>query len=203
MNTPGVSATPPPKKPAPNALPGWYVAARMKPFARMILGGGHQLDLDLENDWGDPWVQRTIAWRMQLAALSNRIYPIAGLHCYDEPGLTWWPIKGKDGKNIELNPFAIPHQLEEFTKSTGKKLPAGKFADPAQLYAKQMDDWLAFRDMRMKYLEQAWVATVWGTESAEPRFLTINQVSSSYAPATTTDGVDSRQNRSYKVVSGH
>src|SRR5262249_46254805 len=44
-----------PKKPVPNALPEWYVAARMKPFGRMILGGGHQLDLDLENDWGDPW----------------------------------------------------------------------------------------------------------------------------------------------------
>ncbi len=65
----------------------------MKPYALCVLGGGHQLDLDLHNDWGDPWVQRSIAWRMQLDALTNRIYAIAGLHCFDEPGLTWWPTQ--------------------------------------------------------------------------------------------------------------
>jgi hypothetical protein len=174
----------------------------MRPFARMVLGGGHQLDLDLENDWGDPWVQRTVAWRMQLAALSNRLYPIAGLHCYDEPGLTWWPMK-KDGKVVETNPFVIPHQLDEFTRLTKKKMPVGKFADVGPKYAGMMDDWLAFSDLRMKYLEQAWYATVWGTDSVAPGMATINQVSSSYSPGNATDGVDSRQNRPYRIVSGH
>jgi hypothetical protein len=192
-----------PRRPKPGDIAEWYVEARMKPFARMILGGGHQLDLDLENDWGDPWVQRTIAWRMQLAALSNRIYPIAGLHCYDEPGLTWWPIKDDAGKVIEINPFAVPHQLDEFTRLTKKKMPAGKFADAGPKYAGMMDDWLDFMDLRMKYLEQAWYATRWGTESAAPGMTTINQPSSSYAPGDTTDGVDSRQNRPYAILSGH
>jgi len=192
-----------PRRPKPGDLAEWYVEARLRPFGRMILGGGHQLDLDLENDWGDPWVQRTIVQRMQLAALSNRIYPIAGLHCYDEPGLTWWPIKGKDGKVIETNPFAIPHQLDEFTKLTKKKMPAGTFAESGPKYAGMMDDWLDFMDLRMKYLEQAWYATRWGTESAAPGMATINQPSSSYAPGDTTDGVDSRQNRPYAIVSGH
>jgi hypothetical protein len=192
-----------PRRPKPGDLAEWYVEARMKPFGRMILGGGHQLDLDLENDWGDPWVQRTIAWRMQLAALSNRIYPIAGLHCFDEPGLTWWPIKDKDGKVIETNPFVIPHQLDEFTRLTKKKMPEGRFADIAPKYAGMMDDWLDFMDLRMKYLEQAWYATRWGTDSVAPWLKTINQPSSSYAPADTTDGVDSRQNRPYAIVSGH
>jgi hypothetical protein len=191
------------RRPKPGDTAEWYVEARMRPFARMVLGGGHQLDLDLENDWGDPWVQRTIAWRMQLAALSNRLYPIAGLHCYDEPGLTWWPMKDAAGKVIETNPFMIPHQLEEWEKKTGMKLPHGKFADAGPKYAAVMDDWLNFMDFRMKYLEQAWYATVWGTESAAPSMATINQVSSSYAPADTTDGVDSRQNRPYRIVSGH
>src|SRR5262249_10305038 len=49
-----------PRRPAPKDRAEAYVAARMTPYARMILGGGHQLDLDLRNDWGDPWVQRTI-----------------------------------------------------------------------------------------------------------------------------------------------
>jgi hypothetical protein len=192
-----------PRRPKPDDIAEWYVAARMKPFARMVLGGGHQLDLDLENDWGDPWVQRTIAWRMQLAALSNRIYPIAGLHCFDEPGLTWWPIKDKDGKILDTRPFVIPHQLDELTRLTKKKMPEGPFSETGPKYAGMMDDWLDFMDLRMKYLEQAWHATVWGTESAAPWMATINQVSSSYAPGDTTDGVDSRQNRPYKIVSGH
>jgi hypothetical protein len=192
-----------PRRPKPGDTAEWYVEARMKPFGRMILGGGHQLDLDLENDWGDPWVQRTIAWRMQLAALSNRIYPIAGLHCYDEPGLTWWPIKDDKGKVIETNPFVIPHQLDEFTRLTKKKMPVGKFAETGPKYAGMMDDWLDFMDLRMKYLEQAWYATRWGTDSVAPWMATINQPSSSYAPGDTTDGVDSRQNRPYAIVSGH
>jgi hypothetical protein len=192
-----------PRRPRPGDPAEWYVEARTKPFARMVLGGGHQLDLELVNDWGDPWVQRTIAWRMQLAALSNRLYPIAGLHCYDEPGLTWWPIKDQAGKVLELNPFIIPYQLDEFTRLTHKKMPVGKFAEIGPKYAGMMDDWLAFAEMRMKYLEQAWYATRWGTESAAPHFATINQVSSSYAPGDTTDGVDSRQNRAYQIVSGH
>ena len=36
-----------------------------------------------------------------------------------------------------------------------------------------------------------------------PGMATINQPSSSYATGTVTDGVDSRQNRAYQIVSGH
>jgi hypothetical protein len=191
------------RPPAANDPAEGYLAARMKPYVRMVLGGGHQLDLELVNDWGDPWVQRTILWRMQLAALSNRIHPIAGLHCFDEPGLTWFPTQDVEGYKADINPFSIPHQLEEFEKLTGKRMPAGPFSYTGPQYAERMEDWLAFMDMRMKYLEQAWHATVMGTESAAPRFSTINQVSSSYAPGTTTDGVSSQQNRPYDIVSGH
>ncbi|HUT59463.1 MAG TPA: hypothetical protein VNA25_16560, partial [Phycisphaerae bacterium] len=186
-------ATLAPRKPTPDDPASSYVAARSKPFQRMVLGGGHQLDLVLENDWGDPWVQRAVVWRMQLAALSNRMYPMAGLHCYDEPGLTWW----------NGSPYIIPHQLEEFKKLTGKDMPAGPGAEVLSQYAKMMDDWIAFLDMRMKYLEQCWYGTVWGTKCVRPDFITINQVSSSYAPSDTTDGVDSRQARPYDVVCGH
>ncbi len=202
MYVTGDLATLHPRRPKPGDIAEWYVEAGTRPFARMVLGGGHQLDLDLHNDWGDPWVQRTIAWRMQLAALSNRIYPIAGLHCYDEPGLTWWPVTDDKGKVIDTNPFVVPHQLDEFTRLTKKKMPEGPFSLTGPKYAGMMDDWLAFTDMRMKYLEQAWYATVWGTSSVAP-FQTINQVSSSYSPGNTTDGVDSRQARPYSIVSGH
>ena len=192
-----------PRQPKTGDLAESYVAASMKPFSRMVLGGGHQLDLDLENDWGDPWVQRAVIWRMQLAALSNRLYPIAGSHCYDEPGLTHWPIKDADGKVTGMNPFAIPYQLDEFTRLTGKSMPYGSFDDVCREYAKDEDAFLAFMDMRMQYLEQCWYGTVYGTDSVVPQFTTINQVSSSYAPGDITDGVDVRQNRPYRVVCGH
>lgn len=193
----------PVRKPAPNDIADAYVAARMKPYVRMVLGGGHQLDLDLENDWGDPWVQRAIVWRMHLAALSNRLYPLAGLQCYDEPGLTWWPFKDPNGKVTAMNPFSIPHQIDEFAKLTGKQIPLGPFDQTGPKYATMMEDWLGFMSMRMKYLEQAWHATVWGTKSVHPAFETLNQVSGSYAVGDTTDGVDSRQARAYSIVSGH
>ncbi|MGB2824281.1 MAG: hypothetical protein WBF17_25125, partial [Phycisphaerae bacterium] len=177
-----------PRAPKSGDLAESYVAGRMRPFALMVLGGGHQMDLETVNDWGDPWVQRACIWRLNLAALSDRIYPMAGLHCYDEPGLTWW--KG--------SPYAIPHQVQEFKKLTGKDIPR----QPARGF-EMLADWIAFLDMRMKYLEQCWNATVWGTRAVAPSFETVNQVSVSYAPGDTTDGVDCRQSRAYSLISGH
>lgn len=192
-----------PRAPQAGDLAESYVAGASKPYTLMVLGGGHQLDLQMENDWGDPWVQRAIVWRMQLSALSNRIYPIAGHHVFDEPGLTWWPTRDAAGKQIDANPFAIPHQVEEFKKLTGKDIPVGLLTETFPKYAPMMDDWLAFAELRMKYLEQAWWASVWGAKSVAPKFNVVNQVSSSYAPHDVTDGVDSRQNRPYEIISGH
>ncbi|MHB0934800.1 MAG: WD40 repeat domain-containing protein [Armatimonadota bacterium] len=178
----------------PGDLAEGYVQARMKPFAVTILGGGFQMDIDKANDWGDPWVQRAAIWRMNLGALTNRIYPIAGLHAYDEPLLTRW---------YEDNPFAVPHQVEEFEKLAGVKMPAGPLKETITKYAPMMDNWLAFNDMRMKYLEQSGHAVVWGTDAVAPHFATINQTSNSYLPGFVTEGVDGRMNRPYHIISGH
>ncbi|MFW6060607.1 MAG: WD40 repeat domain-containing protein [Phycisphaeraceae bacterium] len=180
-----------------------YVRAGMRPYARMVLGGGHQLDLKLRNDWGDPWVQRAVAWRMNLTGLAYRHYPLRGLHVFDEPGLTWWPIVDSDGEQLGASPFSIPHQIEEFKKRTGVEMPDGTFQKTLPKYKDMMDDWLAFMDMRMKYLEQAWYASVWGTRSVHESFRALNQVSSSYAAGGVTDGVDSRQARPYELVGAH
>ena len=82
-------------------------------------------------------------------------------------------------------------------------MPDGPFALTGPKLAGRMDDWTDFMEQRQKYLEQAWNATRWATDSVDPRFTTINQVSSSYAPGDTTDGVDTRQDRPYDVLSGH
>ncbi len=120
-----------------------YIAARMKPFAMCVMGGGHQLDLRLENDWGDPWVQRSVLWKMSLAALSDRIYPMAGIHAFDEPGLTWWPVS--PGKHP--NAFAIPSHLEDFKRRTGKEMPYGEWEETVPQYKARVDDFMDFVDI--------------------------------------------------------
>jgi len=193
-----------PRVPQPGDKAEWFVEARIKPYPLAVLGGGHQLGLDIHNDWGDPWVQRAIVWRLNLAALSNRLYPMAGMHCFDEPGLTWWPLRhDENGRPADGEAFAIPHQLEEFEKLTGKKIPSGKFLDVVPQLVNRLDDWGDFLDLRLKYLPQAWWASRWGTEAVHPAFATINQLSSSYSPANTTDGVDGRQSVPYEIVCGH
>ena len=180
-----------------------YVAARLKPYSMTVMGGGHQLDLDLKNDWGDPWVQRAVSWKMSLAALSNRLYPSAGLSAFDEPGLTWWRFYGADGKVAGLNPFSVPAQVEDFRRLTGKRLPTGTLADTMPRYEAILDTWIDFVAMRLGYLEQAWWAAVTAVEQVHAAFTTINQVASSYAAGVVTDGIDNRMNRPYQVVNGH
>lgn len=192
-----------PRTPAPGDLAEAYVAAGMKPYTLMVLGGGHQLDLELRSDWGDPWVQRAVIWRTQLAALSNRIYPIGGLQMYDEPGLTHWPIMDEDGEMIGMNPFAVPHQLREFERLTGVKMPVGPLDETVTQYKPMLDKFVQFITMRLKYLEQTSSAITWATDSVHSDFGVLNQMSSSYAAGTVADGVDGRQARPFDVISGH
>ena len=131
-----------PRKPTATDAADAYVAARMKPFALCVFGGGHQLDLDLHNDWGDPWVQRSIAWRMQLNALSNRIYPIAGLHCFDEPGLTWWPTQAgrrRQGRHQPVRRAAPARRVHRSAPARSCRKGRSRFTGPK--FAEHMDDW--------------------------------------------------------------
>ncbi|MGO8997756.1 MAG: WD40 repeat domain-containing protein [Polyangiaceae bacterium] len=191
------------RKPGLDDIMERYVAARMKPFAMCVMGGGHQMNLDPKNDWGDPWVQRAVTWKMGLATLTNRLYPSAGIQAFDEPGLTWWPFFGPDGKKVSSSPFSVPTQVQDFLKLTGKEIPKGPLAQTMPRYAGMMGTWIDFVSMRLKYLEQAWWASVSAVDQAHAPFLTINQLASSYSSGNVTDGVDSRMNRPYRVLSGH
>ena len=203
-----------PRVPMPDDLAESYLAARMKPLERTALGddmqaqldkankwgGGHQLDMDLKNDWGDPWVQRSIAWRMQLSALSNRIYPMAGIHAFDGPALTHWPYEALPGHPADLSPYAVPVELDDFAALTGVHLPEGQFNLVGTQYAKLRDPFLQFMEMRLQYMEQTWTAAVWGTDSVNPSFTTINLQMSGTMPSHTIDGLDSRENRPFSII---
>ena len=176
-----------------------YIAARMKPFAMCVMGGGHQMDLRLENDWGDPWVQRAVIWKMRLAALSDRIYPMAGIHAFDEPGLTWWP--SRPGRIPRLR---HPRRIWRTSSvSPARTMPYGEWEDTVPQYKARVDDFMEFVDMRLKYLQQAWYGSVWGVDVVHAPFTTINQMASSYSPGNVIDGVDTRMELPYRVVSGH
>jgi len=187
------------RQPKPGDLVEEYIAGRMKPFSMAVMGGGHQLDLQLINDWGDPWVQRAVIWKMSLATLSNRIYPMAGMHAFDEPGLTWWPVK----EGTQPNAWCIPAHLEEFKKLTGKEMPYGAYEETMPMYKPRVNDFMDFVEMRLKYLQQAWYGSVWGVDVVNPNFTTINQMAASYSPGNVTDGVDTRMDAPYRVLSGH
>ena len=60
------------------------------------MSGGHQMDLRMECDWSDPYALQGGEARVVNQALQDRTLPnCAGVHFYDEPGLSWW----KDPKN--------------------------------------------------------------------------------------------------------
>ena len=191
------------RKPGPDDIMERYIAARMKPFSMTVMGGGHQMDLDQKNDWADPWIERAVVWKMGLAALSNRLYPSAGLHAFDEPGLTWWPFFGADGKKVGANPFCVPVHVQELVKLGGRPMPTGPIADTITQYKGMISTFIDFLTLRLKYLEEAWWAAVSATDEVHPEFITINQLASSYARGLVTDGVDNRMNRPYRVLSGH
>ena len=191
------------RKPGLDDIMERYVAARMKPFAMCVMGGGHQMNLDPKNDWGDPWVQRAVTWKMGLATLTNRLYPSAGIQAFDEPGLTWWPFFGPDGKKVSSQPLLRPHSGAGLSEAHREEIPKGPLAQTMPRYAGMMGTWIDFVSMRLKYLEQAWWASVSAVDQAHAPFLTINQLASSYSSGNVTDGVDSRMNRPYRVLSGH
>ena len=207
-----------PRPPAPLDPTEAYVAARMRPFARTVLavnqqakldkaniwGGGHQLDMELENDWGDPWVQRSVVWRMQLSALSNRLYPLAGLHVFDAAALSHWrypAIPGVSGD--DTSPYAIPHQMDEFAEKTGVKMPANMFPAVATQYYPILESWLDFMAMRQQYMEQSWNAAAWGANSVHAAFATTNEQMSGTMPGHAQDGLDTRENRPFPIIMSH
>ena len=174
------------------------LAARIRAYSECVMGGGHQMDLQLINDWGDSWVQRAVLWKMSLATLSNRLYPSMGIHAYDEPGLTWWPYPPG-----QLNPFAIPPEVAEFKHVTGKDMPLVALDNAFQTYHANPSDFEDFVQYRPKFLQQAWTGSKWAVDAVNPNFITINQLASAYAVGDVADGVDAQMDKSYDVCSGH
>lgn len=98
-----------------------------------LMGGGHQHDLKLSNDWSDPNVYIGAIQRGVERAFAFRTMPNAiGAHLHDEPGLTWLPhprLKGPDGKPM-LSPHDIPYQQAAFKRASTGICPLSTASTP-------------------------------------------------------------------------
>jgi hypothetical protein len=161
-----------------------------------LMGGGHQHDLRLSNDWSDPQVYVGAIQRGIDRAFSFRTLPNAiGAHLHDEPGLTW-------RKNPHTGVFGaqdIPEQRVAYERAFGREaLWADRVAveDPAQ-YAQ----WTEQNDFKLGFMDAFWKASNDAIARLKPGYLPVTQ--SQYAWWALYDGYYFNVARSMPVISGH
>jgi len=161
----------------------------------MVLGGAHQLDGNLLNDWSDPAVMREGRLRASREALKDRTAPnCIGVHFYDEPGLTWntHPI------TKEFNPYNIAAQDRAWQAMYG--------ADPQQYYTVKddpaaMQRWRAMNSWKQGIMEACWKEVSSGVRQVRPDWLTATQTM--YGWDAFSDGYYFNIARQLPVINGH
>lgn len=160
----------------------------------MALGGAHQLDGNLNNDWSDPWVLREGRLRASREALKDRTSPnCVGVHFYDEPGLTW----NEHPVTKEFNPYNIAAQDRAWK---------GMFGEDAQQYFQVKDDaararWRAMNVWKQGFMEACWKEVSAGVRAVRPDWLTATQTM--YGWDAFSDGYYFNIARQLPVINGH
>jgi hypothetical protein len=175
---------------------GNLIRAGVDYMCNCTMSGGHQMDLRQECDWSDPLVIRGGTRRVVRQAFQDRTRPnTAGVHFYDEPGLTWRkdPATGKD------TPQGIPSQLRSFEAAFGKPPP-----DYRKLNPKDPEDvrrWAHWARWKLGFMDAAWQDAQFGIRAVRPDYLSVTQ--SQYGWSAFTDGYYFNVVRSLPVISGH
>ena len=154
------------------------------------LGGAHQIDMRLECDWSDPYVLGGGVARASRQAFANRTAPnAAGVHLYDEPGLTW----------IGGTPHNIPAQMRAYRAAFDRDLPSYKEfqADDPQQWAQ----WMHWGRWKQSFMQAAWKLCTFGITYANPDFMSA--VQSVYGWNSYTDGYYFTIAKDMPVISGH
>jgi hypothetical protein len=167
-----------------------------------LMGGGHQHDLRLQNDWSDPYVYLGAVQRGVDRAFAFRTMPNAiGAHLHDEPGLTWAVhpfMKDKDGKPV-MNDHDIKQQREAYVRAYGEEpIWANEFdaKDPAKLAA-----WVKMNDFKLGFMDAFWKSSEQALRRFKPGYLAVTQ--SQYGWSALYDGYYFNVARSMPVISGH
>ncbi len=160
-----------------------------------LMGGGHQFDLKMTNDWSDPNVYIGAVQRGMNRAFAFRTMPNAiGAHLYDEPGLTYGA-----GHNGEFGPWDIPTQRNAYKFAFNKEQmwhDEVKPNDPAN-----MAQWQQTTDFRLGFMDAFWKASNDALRRLKPGYLVATQ--SQYGWWALFDGYYFNVARSLPVISGH
>lgn len=160
-------------------------------------GGGHQLGLRTECDWSDPYsILAGLGGKAGRVALTHsKDQNSAGVHLYDEPGLTWH----KHPKTGDWTPHGIPAQLRSYQSAFGVT-PLEYFeVDPKN--PEQVARWRQWALWKLSLMEAAWRLARFEVEWVNPSLLTLTQ--SQYGWSAFTDGYYFNVVRSLPLICGH
>ncbi len=160
------------------------------------MSGGHQMDLRMECDWSDPYVVQGGTARVVQRAFKDRTRSnAAGVHFYDEPGLTWW----KHPKTGEMTPHNIPAQDRAYRSAFAREpiqYHDVKAADPDQVAR-----WTEASRWKLGHLDAAWKQAQYGVSRVREDLLSVTQ--SVYGWNAYADGYYFNVARSLPILSGH
>ena len=161
-----------------------------------VMSGAHQMDIRSECDWSDPHVLGGGTARVVRAALEFRTSPNAvGVHCYDEPGLTWW----KDPVTGEMTAHSVPAQTRSYQSAFGAE-PL-RYTDLRPDNPEHAARWRQWATWKLGFMDAAWRDAQFGVSWVRPDYLTLTQ--SQYGFSAFTDGYYFNVSRCLPVASGH
>ncbi|MCY2995712.1 MAG: hypothetical protein NTY19_48870 [Planctomycetota bacterium] len=173
-----------------------YVRAGVDFMANCVMSGGHQMDLRSDCDWSDPLVSRGGTLRVARRAMIDRLRGnAAGVHFYDEPGLTW----SKDPATGQMTPHAVPSQLRAYEAAFGRPPIRYTELDPAR--PEHVAQWEQWARWKLGFMDAAWKEAQFGVSRVSPKLLSVTQ--SQYGFSAFTDGYYFNVVRSLPVISGH
>ncbi|OPZ26664.1 MAG: hypothetical protein BWZ02_01932 [Lentisphaerae bacterium ADurb.BinA184] len=160
------------------------------------MSGAHQMDLRQECDWSDPYVIRGgTARAVQQAFLTRTVANTAGVHFYDEPGLTWW-THPRTGAAV---PHNIPAQDRAFLGAFGR--PPLQYSDVRADDPGPAAAWNHWARWKLSFMDAAWKDARFGVETVAPALISCTQ--SVYGFTAYADGYYFNVVRSLPVISGH
>jgi len=162
----------------------------------MVLGGAHQLDGNLLNDWSDPYVLREGRIRASREAMKDRTQPnCIGVHFYDEPGLTW----NKHPETGEFVPYNIPAQDRAWKGAHGADAPQYHKVSPN--HPASVARWREMNVWKQRFMEACWKHVASGVNLVRPDWLTATQTQ--YGWDAFSDGYYFNIARALPVINGH
>ena len=172
------------------------IAAGVDIMGNCLMGGGHQYELRLTNDWSDPYVYIGAIQNGLGRAFAFRTMPNAiGAHLHDEPGLTWL----KNPHTGELSDQDIAPQRAAYERAFGRE---ALWSDRVNVKnPDQYAQWTEQNDFKLGFMDAFWKAADDAISRIKPGFLPVTQ--SQYGWNALFDGYYFNVARSLPIISGH